>query len=94
MLIERAELSIREGGEAEFAAMMQEKGVPLLAGIPGVHWVKFGRGVENPGKFMLLVHWDSMDVHKAYNAMPECQTFRSWIGGYSVGGAMEHFEMD
>jgi heme-degrading monooxygenase HmoA len=94
MLLERSELLIREGMEENFAATMRKQGLALLASVPGVVSVKQGRGVENPGKFMLLVEWESMDAHIAFPKNPVYGEFRQLIGSFSKGGAMEHFEMD
>ncbi|MDB5970390.1 MAG: antibiotic biosynthesis monooxygenase [Hydrocarboniphaga sp.] len=93
MLLERAELLIREGQEEGFSAAMKDTGIGLLAAVPGVMSVNLGRGVENPGKFMLLVEWQSMDAHAAYNKAPVCGEVRALIGRYSKGGSMEHFQM-
>ena len=93
MLLERAEILIKEGQEDGFAAAMKDRGIQLLASVPGVISVNVGRGVENPGKFMLLVEWESMDTHSAYNKAPVCGEVRALIGRFSRGGSMEHFKM-
>ena len=56
--------------------------------------VRKSLSVENPGKFMLLVEWESMDAHIAFPKNPVYGEFRQLIGSFSKGGAMEHFEMD
>ena len=94
MLVERSELLIKEGMEEDFAVMMRERGSPLLLAVPGVESVKFGRGVENPGKFMLLVQWEAMDAHTAFGKSPANQDLRNLIRPFSKGGSMEHFEMN
>lgn len=94
MLFERAELQIKEGMEERFAAAMRERGIPLLLDVPGVHSVKMGRGIENASKFMLLVHWESLDAHKAFTKSPALQGLLGVIGPFSNGGAMEHFEIE
>jgi heme-degrading monooxygenase HmoA len=93
MLFERTELQIKEGQEQDFAAAMKDRGLGMLASVPGVVSVSVGRGVENPGKFMLLVAWQSMDAHSAYNQTPICLEVRQLIRPFSKGGSMEHFEM-
>lgn len=93
MLLERSELLIKDGMEEAFAAAMRERGLPLLAGVPGVEAVKFGRGVENPGKFLLLVSWQAMESHANFSNSPAIKDLRAVIGPYSKGGSMEHFEM-
>ena len=94
MLLERAELQIREGMEHEFSAAMKSSGLALLASVPGVKSVQLGRGVENPQKFMLLVEWDTMDAHTAFKSSPTMAEFRSLLKPFSTGGAMEHFNMN
>ncbi|MFC4314630.1 antibiotic biosynthesis monooxygenase family protein [Steroidobacter flavus] len=94
MLLERAELQIRESMELEFAAAMKSKGLELLASVPGVKSVQLGRGVENPQKFMLLVEWDAMDSHTAFKTSPIMTEFRALLKPFSTGGAMEHFNMN
>jgi len=94
MLLERTELLIREGQEEEFSASMKDRGIRMLASVPGVVSVNLGRGVENPSKFMLLVEWENMDAHIAYNKAPVCGEIRALIGRFSKGGTMEHFNMN
>lgn len=91
MLIERSELTIREGMEEEFATVLADKAVPLLKSFEGVGSVQFGRGVENPSKFILLVEWSDLDTHAAANKHETWPDFRALLMPYSVGGAMEHF---
>lgn len=93
MLFERAELLVKEGMESDFEKLMNERGVAMLSAFPGVKSVKFGRGVENPGKFLLLVHWDAIEAHAAYGKSEVAADFRKLIGPFSKGGSMEHFEM-
>jgi len=94
MLFERTELQIIEGQEEGFRAAMKDRGIGMLASVPGVMSVSVGRGVENPGKFMLLVAWENMDAHIAYNKTPVCLEVRQLIRPFSKGGNMEHFQMD
>ena len=93
MLLERAELLIKEGHEEAFQAAMRDAGIGMLASVPGVMSVNLGRGVESPGKFMLLVEWKNMDAHAAYNKTAVCGEIRALIGRFSKGGSMEHFQM-
>jgi len=93
MLVERSELLIKDGMEDEFATVMARKAVPLLKGLKGINAVSFGRGIENPGKFMLLVEWESMDAHSAFRTDPVYPEFRALLSPFTKGGAMEHFNM-
>jgi len=93
MLIERSELLIKDGLEEEFAAVMAEKGAPLLKRVTGIKTVSVGRGVENPGKFMLLIEWETMAAHTAFRDHPLYPDFRALLSPFTKGGAMEHFVM-
>lgn len=94
MLVERTDLTIDGEKASDFETAMSERGVPLLKAVSGVLAVSCGRGVEHPTKFMLLVTWESMDAHHAYNATTACAELRALIGGFAPkSAAMEHFDM-
>ncbi|MFT3966697.1 MAG: antibiotic biosynthesis monooxygenase family protein [Sphingobium sp.] len=92
MILERVELTSREGQEEAFAKAFEE-GLPLLTGEGGGRSARFGRGVENPGKFLLLVEWDSLEAHKAFIGTPPHQRFGQLIGPHAAGGVVEHFDL-
>lgn len=94
MLVERSELTAGEGAAEALGAVLSGKGRELLQNFPGVKSVRSGRGVENPDKFILLVEWETMDAHKAYNASPKSMELRQMFAGKVVGGVMEHFEIE
>lgn len=93
MLLERAEITVREGLEAEFDLVFRQQGMAILTAVPGVRWVRFGRGVENPGKFLILAEWDSMESHAQFRDLPVYPEFGKLFAAYSTGGTMEHFEI-
>lgn len=94
MLLEIAEIEVAAGREDEFARAMREMGVPQLALCEGVVSVRFGRGVENPGKFTFHVVWTSMEAHVAARDLESFGRFRAAMGDLTVGGAMSHYVMD
>jgi quinol monooxygenase YgiN len=94
MLTEHAELHVRAGQEAAFAAMMMAEARPLLLALPGVLSVRLGRGVEHPQKFMLIIEWAEMAAHDAFGGTDAQSRFRALLSPYVTGGAMEHFEID
>jgi heme-degrading monooxygenase HmoA len=94
MFIERAEIPVIAGKEEEFSAVMANRGSAILAAAPGCRSVRVGRGVENPGKFILLLEWDSVEAHVALTKTPEFDTFKGLVGPYFGGTPnMEHFDM-
>jgi len=94
MPTERAELTVREGQEQEFLTAFREKGAPILRSVPGVSSVRFGLGVENPSKFLIIAEWDSMEAHAKFPEFERYNEFRAVFGEFTTGGAMEHFELE
>lgn len=94
MLLEIAEIEVREGSEDAFARAMREVGIPQLAACEGVVSVRFGRGVENPSKFTFNVVWTSMDAHMKARDLGSFGKFRAAFGDLTTGGAMNHYVMD
>jgi heme-degrading monooxygenase HmoA len=94
MLVERSEIQVKKGLEDAFAAVMNDQAVPFLAALPGVMSVQYGRGVENGDKFILLVAWNTMESHVAFTKDSAFPGFRALLMPFSVGGAMEHFNME
>ena len=93
MLVEQSFLLIKDGMEDEFDAVMAEKAAPLLRALEGANAVTYGRGLENPDKFILLIEWATMDAHTAFTKHPVFSDFRALLAPYSKGGSMEHFTM-
>lgn len=94
MIVERAEIPVAAGKEADFAAAMANNGIAFLADAAGCSSARIGRGVENPGKFILLLEWDSVASHTEFTKTPEFERFKALVGPFFAGApSMEHFEM-
>ena len=62
MVLERAQLSIAPGREAEFeTAFATAK--DAIAGSPGFVGATLLRGIESPGDYLLLVEWERLEDH-------------------------------
>jgi quinol monooxygenase YgiN len=93
MFIERAEIPVKSGMEDAFATAMTARGTAILAAAPGCASVRVGRGVENPGKFILLLEWDSVASHIALTKTPAFDEFKALVGPFFGGPSnVEHFE--
>lgn len=94
MVIERAEIPVKPGMEGEFATLMAGQGRALLAAAPGCSRVEIGRGVENPGKFVLLLCWDKVQSHIDFTKTAAFDDFKKLVGPFFAGPSnMEHFEL-
>ena len=95
MHTEIAILPIREGQEADFAdAMTRGGGTAALLDCIGCNTVRIGRGIENAGKFCLMIDWDSVDAHNAARDGEPFGRFKTIAGPFfgAGGGFMEHFD--
>ena len=63
MIIERAELSVVAGREAEFEAAFAEA-KPVIAASGGFLGLELSRCIERPNVYLLLVRWRSVEDHE------------------------------
>lgn len=61
-VVEHAELTITPGREAEFERAFP-RGEQAIAKSPGYRWSRLLRQAENPGTYLLLVGWESLEAH-------------------------------
>ena len=67
---------------------------PVLARTPGCRSVRMTRGIESPGRFVLLVEWDSVEAHERnFRGTESFRTWRAAIGPFFAGPPrVEHFD--
>ena len=91
MVLEIAIIEVTPGSEAAFEeayAQVRDE----VAGSPGARWMRMTRGVESPGRFVLLVEWDSVAAHEAFRAGDGFRRWRAAIGPYFAGPPqVEHY---
>lgn len=93
MILERAEITVTENTEDAFAAAMHEHGIGLLASATGCRSVKVGRGVENPGRFIMVLEWDSVEAHMTFTKTPDYASLLDLIDGFIGDIDMQHFDL-
>lgn len=71
MIVEQVILSVSEQNGDAFRAAVQGARKFLESAAP----LEFRRSVEDPGRHMFLVRWNSLQAHKDYAATPELQKF-------------------
>lgn len=62
MILEVAVLNVRRGQEQEFEAAFSEAR-RIIAASPGCVSHRLERCLETPGRYLLLVHWRSLEDH-------------------------------
>lgn len=81
------------GSESNEAAQILKEVGTTLKKTDGVQQIQFGMQVEKPDVFQLLVHWDSVDHHKAFMATEEYKPFLNRFLGI-VGGDLSLIHAD
>lgn len=90
MIIERVEVTIKDGYEEDYLQAISEmRG--LLASAEGCSSVSFGRGVENPSKALLLLSWDTLESHTNFRRTSEHAQLVAKAGGFVASASVEHF---
>jgi quinol monooxygenase YgiN len=74
MMLEHALLQVRPGEEEAFEASMRDA-FPIIESAPGCHSAEVRRQAEDPSVFLLLVRWDSIDVHTTFR---ETELYEAW----------------
>lgn len=91
-VLEHAVLEVVPGKEAEFEAAF-DQAVPLLVDHDGCRSVRLSRCVEEPGRYLLLVEWDSVEAHtEGFRGSPAYEEWRRLLHHFwDPRPTVEHF---
>jgi len=94
MIVEIAEFSIRPESQREFDAAIQRGVESVIAFSPGFRRYEVQRGIESPGRYVLLIEWDSVESHTVdFRGSDAFLRWREFVGPYFVKPPqVEHFE--
>jgi heme-degrading monooxygenase HmoA len=95
MVIEHAEFTVTPGAAAAFEEAFV-RGHKFIAQSPGYLWGRLVRQIENPGKYLLLVGWETLDAHVVEFRGSELFTqWRATVGEFFADTpVVTHFEGD
>jgi len=85
MVLERAEVFIREGKMEEFLAILKSKAIPLTRQFTGLLSFRALRGIEDVNSVMFLAEWESVEAHLASRPEPAHEQFRQLVLPYTMG---------
>ena len=93
MILEVAMLTVHAGQESAFETAMT-KAAPVIAGSRGYLGHELRRCVETPGRYVLLVEWDTLEAHTVgFRGSPAFAEWRAILGGFFAEAPMvEHYE--
>jgi heme-degrading monooxygenase HmoA len=94
MVLELAILTVRSEEQAKFEAAFTEAR-KIIASMAGFRSHQLQRCVETPGRYALLVQWDTIEHHMiGFRGSPKFQQWRALLGPYfAAPPEMEHYEL-
>ena len=95
MILEIAEIHIKEGTEADFESAMKESIEKYVSPTEGYIKYELQRGIEEPTRYMLMITWESVDAHMInFRESDVYAKHRDLIGPYFAKPAhVQHFEL-
>ena len=93
MILEIAQIAVKAGMEAEFEAGVAEA-VPLFRRARGCLSMALVRSVEFPGRYRLLVEWETLENHTVdFRGSEDFTAWRALVGQYfAAPPEVEHTE--
>ena len=83
MILELVEINLKPGTAAAFEAAFSQA-IPLLEGAKGCLSARLVHGIENPDRYRLLVHWETLEDHtEGYRGSPNQLKLRDLIAPYA-----------
>src|ERR1019366_1349887 len=95
MIFEHATISIASGRETEFESAFTAEGPPLFDRAQGCHGVELRRCIEDPGRYTLIVRWDSVEAHiVGFRESPLFGQWRALVSDYfAAAPVVEHYSV-
>lgn len=85
MVLERAEISIKDGMMDEFLQVLTSSALPLTETFTGLISFTALRGVEDADSVMFLAEWESVEAHLESRSEPTHAEFRTLVLPYTSG---------
>jgi len=92
MIVEIAQISILPGGEAGFEAAFADA-IEFAAASRGYLGHELRRSVENPGRYLLRIEWETLEDHTVhFRGSAAFTEWRARVGPFfAAPPAVEHF---
>lgn len=94
MILEIAEVNVKEGSEAAFIAAVAA-GQHLFMATPGYLRHTLQQSIEEPTRFMLMIEWETVEAHTvAFRDSERFPQWREYIGPhFAKAPHVQHFEL-
>lgn len=94
MILEVAVLNVRAGNAAAYEAAF-EQASSIISAMPGYIDHQLQRCIEVPDRYLLLVHWETIEAHTVgFRGSPEYQEWKRLLHHfYDPFPVVEHYEL-
>lgn len=93
MILEVADISIQPGRNAEFEAAVDRGVQEAIVESPGFIGYELQRGIESPERYLLMIHWETLENHTVdFRGSPAFTRWREIVGPFfAQPPRVEHF---
>ena len=95
MILEHADITITPGKDTEFEEAIRRGIATVIAQAKGFRGAKVHKGIESPQRYVLTIHWDTLENHTVdFREGPLFPQWRAIVGPFfAKPPVVEHFEL-
>ena len=95
MILEHADITIHAGKNAEFEEAIQRGIATVITQAKGFRDAQVHRGIESPERYLLTIHWDTLENHTIdFREGPLFPQWRAIVGPFfAKPPVVEHFNL-
>jgi heme-degrading monooxygenase HmoA len=95
MILEHADITIAPGQQAAFEEAIRRGLETVISKSRGFRDAKVHRGIESPERYLLTIHWDTLENHTVdFRGSEAFQAWRAIVGPFFARPpVVEHFEL-
>ncbi|HMN93468.1 MAG TPA: antibiotic biosynthesis monooxygenase [Hydrogenophaga sp.] len=95
MILEHADIRIDPARAAEFEEAILRGASTVIAEAKGFRGYKVNRSIESPGRYLLMIYWDTLEDHTVgFRGSDAFAQWRAIVGPFFVQPpVVEHLEL-
>ena len=95
MILEHADIRIDPARAADFEAAILHGVQTVISQAKGFKGFKVNRSIESPGRYLLMIYWDTMEDHTVgFRGSDSFTQWRAIVGPFFVQSpVVEHLEL-
>jgi heme-degrading monooxygenase HmoA len=95
MILEHADIRIDPAKANAFEEAIERAARTVISNAKGFQGFKVNRSIESPGRYLLTIHWDTLEDHTVgFRESPAFAEWRAIVGPFfAAPPVVEHFEL-